>query len=119
VSVSECLKSRYLNFNQVSVSTTSIKVSRVEVSFERPLEKFERRFRFLKRPKNHWTCVFYFSFSSLERILKINFLTALDLGADVEQPFDCLVIQNGKAMRSMRRSMNWTLEDNRVRGLFF
>jgi len=46
-------------------------------------------------------------------------LAALDLGADVEQPFDCLVIQNRQAMQSMGRSMEWTLEDNMVDGLFF
>ena len=43
---------------------------------------------------------------------------ALDLGADVEQPFDCLIVQNRQAMQSMRRSMDWTLEDNMVDGCY-
>ena len=34
----------------------------------------------------------------------------LDLGADIEQPFDCLIVQNRKAVLSMRRSMGWTSE---------
>ena len=38
-------------------------------------------------------------------------------GADVEQPFDC-VIQNRQAMQSVGRSMDWTLEDDMVVGLF-
>jgi len=46
-------------------------------------------------------------------------LAALDLGADVEQPLDCLIVQNRQAVQSMRRSMDWTLEDNMVNGLFF
>ena len=46
-------------------------------------------------------------------------LAALDLGAGVEQPFDCLIVQNCQAMQSIRRSMDWTLEDNMVDGLFF
>ena len=46
-------------------------------------------------------------------------LAALDLGAGVEQPFDCLIVQNRQAMQSMERSMDWTLEDNMVDGLFF
>jgi len=41
-------------------------------------------------------------------------LAALDLGADVEQPFDCLIVQNRQAMQSMGRSMDWTLKDNMV-----
>jgi len=39
-------------------------------------------------------------------------LAALDLGVDVEQPFDCLIIQNRQAMQSMKRLMDWTLDDN-------
>ena len=46
-------------------------------------------------------------------------LAALDLRADVEQPFSCLIILNRQAMESMRRSMGWRLEDNMVDGLFF
>jgi len=46
-------------------------------------------------------------------------LAALDLRADVEQPFDCIIVQNRQAMQSMRRSMDWTSKDNMVHGLFF
>jgi len=46
-------------------------------------------------------------------------LAALDLGAVAEQPFDCLIVQNRQAVQSMKRSMDWTLEDNMVDGLFF
>ena len=49
----------------------------------------------------------------------IHFLGALDLGAGLEQPFDCLIVQNRQAVQSMGRSMDWTLEDNMVDGLFF
>jgi len=45
-------------------------------------------------------------------------LAALDLGAGVEQPFGCLIVQNRQAMQSMERSMDWTLEGNTVDGLF-
>jgi len=34
----------------------------------------------------------------------IHCLAALDLGAGVEQPFDCLIVQNRQAMQSMGRS---------------
>jgi len=46
-------------------------------------------------------------------------LAALDLWADVELPFNCFIIQNRLAVQSMRRSMDWTLEDNMVEGLLF
>jgi len=46
-------------------------------------------------------------------------LAALDLGEGVEQPFDCLIVQNCQAVQSMRRSMDWTLKDNMVESLFF
>jgi len=55
---------------------------------------------------------------SLERVL-IHCLATQDLWADIEQPFDCLIVQNRQAMQSMGRSMGWTLEDNVVDGLFF
>ena len=45
--------------------------------------------------------------------------TTVDLGAGVEQPFVCLIIQNRQAVQSMRGSMDWTLQDNMVDGLFF
>jgi len=49
----------------------------------------------------------------------VHCLAALDLGAGFEQPFNCLIIQNRHAVQSMGRSMDWTLEDNMVNGLFF
>jgi len=48
----------------------------------------------------------------------IHCLAALDLGAGVEQPFNCLIVQNRQNVQSMRRSMEWTFEDNMVDGLF-
>ena len=36
----------------------------------------------------------------------------------VEQPFDFLIFQNRQTMQSMGRSIDWTLEDNMVDGLF-
>ena len=35
-------------------------------------------------------------------------MAALDLGAGVEQPFGCLIVQNRQAMQSMGRSMDLT-----------
>ena len=55
---------------------------------------------------------------SFERIL-IHCLAALDLVAGVEQPFDCVIVQKRQAVQSMGRSIDWTLEDNMVDGLFF
>jgi len=46
-------------------------------------------------------------------------LAALDLGAGLEQPFNCLIVQNRQAMQSMMRSIDWTLKNNMVDGLFF
>jgi len=57
--------------------------------------------------------------SSFESFLHNHCLAALDHGADVEQPFDCFIVQNRQAVLSMRRSTDWTLEDNMVDGLFF
>ena len=45
-------------------------------------------------------------------------MATLDLGAGVEQPFGRLIAQN-RAVQSMGRSMDWTLEDDMVDGLFF
>ena len=59
------------------------------------------------------------SSSSFERVVAVHCLVVLDLGAGVEQPFDCLIVQNRQAVQSIRRSMEWTLEDNVVDGLFF
>ena len=49
----------------------------------------------------------------------VHCLAALEFGADVEQTFGCFIVLNNKAMQSMGRSMNWTLEDNMAGGLFF
>jgi len=46
-------------------------------------------------------------------------LAALDLGAGVEQPFGCLIVQTRQVVQSMGRSMDWTVEDEMVDGLFF
>jgi len=43
---------------------------------------------------------------------------AQDLGPGVEQPFDCLIVQERQAMRSMGRSMDWSVKDNIVNGMF-
>ena len=49
----------------------------------------------------------------------IHWLAALEFGAGVEQPFHCLIVQNRHAVQSVGRSMDWTLEDDMVGGLFF
>jgi len=46
-------------------------------------------------------------------------LAALDVETDVEQPFDYLVVQNREAVQSVEMSLDWTLEENMVDGLFF
>ena len=46
-------------------------------------------------------------------------LVALDLRAGVEQPFGYIIIQNSQPVQSMGRSMDCTLEDSMVNGLFF
>jgi len=46
-------------------------------------------------------------------------LAALVLEVDVEQPFDCHIVQNRQAVQSMGRSIDWTLEDNMADSLFF
>ena len=55
---------------------------------------------------------------SFERVSFIH-VAVLDFGADVEQPFRCLIVQNCQAVQSVGRSMDRTLEDNMVDGLFF
>ena len=45
-------------------------------------------------------------------------MAALHFGAGVEQPFGCLIVQNGQAVLSMRMSMDQTLEDNMIDSLF-
>jgi len=61
------------------------------------------------------TSFFFFFWASCSN----HCLAALDLRTDVEQPFDCLIVQNRQAMQSIGRSMDWTSEDNMVDGLFF
>jgi len=41
-------------------------------------------------------------------------MAALDHGAGAEQAFDYLIVQNRQAVQSMRRLMDWTLQDNMV-----
>jgi len=41
-------------------------------------------------------------------------MAALDHGAGAEQPFDYLIVQNRQVVQSMRRLMDWTLQDNMV-----
>jgi len=57
----------------------------------------------------------HISSSPFERVRLNHCLAARNL----EQPFDCLIVQNYQIMCSMRRSMDWTLQDNMVDGLFF
>jgi len=52
--------------------------------------------------------------SSFERVVIIHCLATLDLGAGVEQQFDCLVVQNRQTTQSMGASIDGTLEDNMV-----
>jgi len=54
-----------------------------------------------------------------ERIVTIQCLAALDLGAGVEQPFGCLIIPNRQAVESMGRSIDWTLGATWLTVLFF
>ena len=65
----------------------------------------------------HLVCGFFFVVwaSSFHPLLG----RTIDLEAAVEQPFDCLIVRNRQAVQSMGRSMDWTLEDNMVDGLFF
>jgi len=58
------------------------------------------------------------SSSELEPVANINSLAALFLGEGVELLFNCLIIENRQAVQSMWRSMDWTLEENMVDGLF-
>jgi len=51
-------------------------------------------------------------------VRRARLLEANPLGAGIEQPFDCLIVQNHQAVQSMGRSIDWTLEDNMVDGLF-
>jgi len=59
--------------------------------------------------------VFFFFWASCSN----HCLDGLHLGADVEQSFDCLIVQNRQPMLSMGRSIDWTLKDNMVEGFFF
>jgi len=46
-------------------------------------------------------------------------LIGAQIGASVERPFDSIVIQNCQAIHSIRSSMNSTVKDHMVSGLFF
>jgi len=59
-------------------------------------------------------CFLVASLLSFEQVVTIHCLAALDLASDIKQPIDCLVIQSCQAMHSMGRSMDWTLEENKV-----
>ena len=74
--------------------------------------KLDNIFQYLNA--KHIDYFFFFSASCSNHCL-----AALDLGAGVEQPFGCLIVQNRQAMQSMGRSIDLTLEDNMVDGLFF
>ena len=58
------------------------------------------------------------SASSCVPVVTIHYLAALDVGTGVEQPIYCLIVQNRQAVQSMGMSMDWTLEDHRIDGLF-
>jgi len=60
-----------------------------------------------------WSLIFFWANCSNHS------LAALDLGIDVEQPLGSLIVHNHQTMQSIWRSMDWTLEDNLVDGLFF
>jgi len=59
------------------------------------------------------------SSSVFEPVLSVHCFPALHLTAGIEQPIDCLLIQNCQAVQSMGRSMDWSLENNMVSGLIF
>jgi len=54
-----------------------------------------------------------------EHVLSIHQSATQDLGAGVEQPFNCFVIQNCQDMCSMGRSMDCTMKGNMVDNPFF
>jgi len=54
--------------------------------------------------------------SSLELMVTIHSLAALDLKTGVEQSFNCLIIQNSQAVG---KPMDWALDDDMVDGFFF
>jgi len=84
----------------------------VENNIEKLCRQWTMRFRV------QWICQ-CLSSSSLEPVLPIHCLAALDLGTGVEYPFHRLIIQNRQAVQTMQRSMEWTFEDKMVDGLFF
>jgi len=51
-------------------------------------------------------------------VLSIHCYATLDLVAGVEQPFNCLIMQNCQTMQSMGKLMDWALDDNTI-SLFF
>jgi len=59
----------------------------------------------------------HFKLLSFERVF-YPLLARLDIGAGVEQPFGCLIVQNRQAVSSVGGSIDWTVEDDMVDGLF-
>ena len=55
----------------------------------------------------------------LNELLQSTAWPHLNLGAGGMQPINCLNIQDGQAVQSMGRSIDWKLEDSMVDGLFF
>jgi len=73
-------------------------------------------FQIIYKCEFFWSVSYYFIFWAS---CSNHCLAALDLGAGVEQPFGCLIVQNGQSMQSIKRLMDWILEDNVADGLFF
>jgi len=67
---------------------------------------------------HHVVCVGLLASLSYMEVLSNHCLATLNLGAGVEQPFDCCIIQNRQAVQSMRRSMDRTVKNNMVNCLF-
>jgi len=70
---------------------------------------FPRYGRLCSWPKRKFSLRQCASFSPLERVATIHCWTALDVGIDVEQLFDCLIIQNRETVQSIGKSMGWTI----------
>jgi len=64
------------------------------------------------------TLVLVFNSSSFEPVAEIYCLAALDLGAGVEQSVHWLINQNRQAIGAIGKSMDWTLKNDMLNGLF-
>jgi len=100
--------------------TSSLDALTFNISGLRPRQFYSRRPKDTRKPLH---CHGYrHSFASSSFVLAsyffIHCLAALDFGAGVEQPFGCLFVQSRQAVQSVGRSMDWTLEDDMVDGLF-